>query len=86
MVSKLFAVFDAKVGAYLPPFCAAAPGQAARMFGDAVRDGQSAFSKHPEDYTLFMLGTFDDGTGDFVTTGRELVATGVSFVMEVPHA
>lgn len=37
--------------------------QAVRQFGDVINDNTSVFSKHPEDYRLFRVGTFNTLTG-----------------------
>ena len=36
------------------------------MFSDALADKEHLFSKHPEDYTLFEIGDFDDQKGRFI--------------------
>lgn len=65
MLHRMFTVFDVKVGAYLQPFFLQADDQAVRAIGDCVNDPAHAFSKHPEDYTLFFLGIFDDNHASF---------------------
>lgn len=57
-------VFDLKVNAYMPPFYVRSKLEAVRSFSDAVGDATSQFCKHPEDYTLFQLGWFNDATGE----------------------
>lgn len=63
MKHALFSVFDEKAAAYLPPFTFAQKGQAIRAFTDTLADENSQIAKHPEDYTLFELGAYDDATG-----------------------
>lgn len=65
MISKVFCVYDSKMEAYMNPFLMATKGQAIRAFSDTANDPQSAFSKHPEDYTLFEIGEYDDSTGRY---------------------
>lgn len=60
MIMKMFTVFDSKAEAYLPPFYLSTRGQAIRAFSDSANDPGHAFNKHPSDYTLFMIGEFDD--------------------------
>jgi len=62
MLLKIFSVYDSKVEAYIQPFYMNSTGAAMRAFEDTVNDPESALNKHPEDYTLFELGTFDDQT------------------------
>ncbi len=60
MKHKIFSIFDSKAQAYLPPFCLAEKAMAVRIFGDCVNSDDHQFGKHPGDYTLFELGSFDD--------------------------
>ncbi len=60
MVHKMFSIFDVKAQAYLPPFFLPEKGMALRVFGDCVNSRDHQFGKHPGDYTLFELGSFDD--------------------------
>lgn len=67
MILKVFSVYDVKAEAYLQPFFMTSKGQAVRGFTDLLNDGQSQFSKHPGDFTLFELGSFDDSNGFFTS-------------------
>ncbi len=60
MKHKMFSIFDVKAQAYLPPFCLHETAMAVRSFSDCVNSGDHAFGRHPGDYTLFELGSFDD--------------------------
>lgn len=62
MIYKIFSVYDSKVEAYLQPFFSPSNGAALRAFTDIVNDPNSQFSKHPEDYTLFVIGEYNDET------------------------
>lgn len=59
MILKLFSVFDRKAEVYLPPMYYLTVGQAVRDFTDAL-NGDTPMAKHPEDYTLYEVGFFDD--------------------------
>lgn len=59
----LFTVYDSKAEAYLRPFMAQSNATALRSFGDAVSEDTSPMALHPEDYTLFVCGVFDELTG-----------------------
>lgn len=63
MKLQVYSVFDAAVKAYLPPFYVRAKGEAIRSFASAVNSSESAISKHKGDYTLFLIGEYDDSTG-----------------------
>lgn len=63
MKMSMFSVQDSKAGMFLPPFPAPNAGVAIRQFTDAIANENSVLSKHPEDYALYELGTFDDVSG-----------------------
>lgn len=66
MDKQIFSVFDSKVGYYLKPFDMRSKGEALRAFVDLVNDKNTAVGKHPEDYVLFHLGSFNELDGKFV--------------------
>lgn len=66
MILKVFAVRDMKVEAFLQPFFSPSVGGALRAFGDAANDKQCPFNKHPNDFVLFEIGTYDDSDGMLV--------------------
>lgn len=57
------AVRDSAAVAYAPPMTFPTIGIASRTFRDEVHREESMLFKHPEDYTLFKIGEFDDETG-----------------------
>lgn len=59
----VFTVFDAATEAYLQPFFARSVGEAVRSFSSAAVDGGHQFAKHPADYTLFRIGSYEDASG-----------------------
>lgn len=63
MLTKLFAVYDIKVAAYLQLFPADTAPAAIRMITDVVNDPNTTLSKHPHDYHLHELGSWDSQTG-----------------------
>lgn len=65
MKKFVFSIQDLIAGLYLPAFESVSKGGAERAFADAVNDPSTPMYKHPEDYVLCELGTFDDGTGMF---------------------
>lgn len=64
MKLKIFAVRDSKAETFGNPFFFKTHGEALRAWDEACNDAQSPFSKHPNDYTLFELGEFDQATGE----------------------
>ncbi len=78
---RIFVVFDSKARAYLPPFFMPEAGQAVRVFADMCKDSSHAFGKHPEDYTLFEIGTFDDREGRLLQLKASIThGVGLAFI------
>ncbi len=81
MNHRMFVVFDSKARAYLPPFFMPEAGQAVRVFSDMCNSDDHAFGKHPEDYTLFEIGTFDDREGKVLQLKASIThGVGLAFV------
>ena len=60
---NVYSVYDSKAQTYNVPFFMKQDGQALRAFIDLVNNPQTDVAKHPEDYALFLLGSFDDEDG-----------------------
>lgn len=74
----IMSVRDSKSEAYGRPFFTPSIGTAIRSFADEVnnnREDNMLFS-HPEDFTLFTLGKFDDTTGTFETCTPKVLLIG----------
>lgn len=76
----LFTVYDEKAEVFLPPFFVPTIGIATRAFSDAVNSPEHQFGKHPQDYTLFRLGYFDDSNAEMVSDDKKTLGNGVEFV------
>lgn len=65
MMLFICSVRDSAAQAFGRPFFVSAIGQALRSFMDEVNrvDANNDLNKHPGDFELFHLGTFDDNTG-----------------------
>lgn len=66
-------VFDGAASLFGKPIFVAAAGIAIRSFTDEVNNRDSEFGKHPGDYELYALGSFDDNTGAFSGEAVRLV-------------
>lgn len=82
MKLNMYSIFDTGSGIYLRPFFMQSDGQATRSFGDIAQDKDHDIGKHPEDYTLFKLGLFDDNTGEIVSWPPEKIATALELVAQ----
>lgn len=61
-----YSIFDRKALQYHPPFHASTDGSAVRSFADLVNDASSTISRHPGDYVLYRIGTYDDQKGQML--------------------
>jgi hypothetical protein len=64
MLHCVVAVFDKAVQAYAKPMFVPALGAALRAFEDEVIRPDSEMGKHPEDYAMFHIGTYDDSSAE----------------------
>jgi len=67
MTLKVFSVFDEKGAVFSNPFYLSHNGMALRSFADLAGDKGTIVNKHPSDYKLYCLGSFDDVTGRFIS-------------------
>lgn len=63
MILQVFSVLDEKAQAFAVPFVLQTRGLATRSFADAAVDPNISISRHPSDYVLYQVGTFDDNSG-----------------------
>ena len=80
MKLNAYTIYDTASATYLRPFFTNADGQAMRSFKDIATDADHDIGKHPEDYTLFRIGTFDDNTGKLATEQLSKLLTGLECV------
>lgn len=66
MLTRMYVIKDTKAGVFNTPFFQHTHGTAERAFQDLINDSQSSVNKHPEDYDLYYLGTYDDLSGSVV--------------------
>lgn len=58
-------IYDKATEAYMRPFFCHTEGEAMREFTSIANDLEHPVGRHPEDYALFRIGSFNDSTGDF---------------------
>jgi len=63
MITQIYVVLDKLAGAYGSPFVMQNDSIAVRDFAFACRQPESSLSRHPEDYSLWCIGAFDDNSG-----------------------
>jgi hypothetical protein len=81
MTQHMFAVYDSKAQAFTAPFPANTYGIAERMFADLVNTDGHQFSRHPEDYSLHKIGTFESETAELKPIPTEQLVT----ALQVKH-
>lgn len=65
MKLEMLSIRDVKMQAFMTPFFSINLAVAVRLFADAVNDPVSTMHKNPDDFSLYHLGTFQDGTGSY---------------------
>lgn len=84
MIHSIFTVYDTKAQAYLPPFILPRAEMAKRIFSDCINSDDHQFGKHPEDYTLFHLGNWDDDTAEYhLKNAPTSLGVGVEYIRAV---
>lgn len=85
MILRALAIHDKKAELFSMPIFVQAVGQGVRSFADTVNDGKSEYARHPEDYTLFDIGSYDDVKGQLVSIVPVSLGNGVTFVTGDPR-
>lgn len=63
MKINCYAILDAKISDFHMAIFDIEHGGAMRQFSDAVNDEKTKWNRHPEDYSLWFVGTFDTTKG-----------------------
>lgn len=77
MLTKIFCVYDSKALCYGVPFFLPSVGAAVRAFSDLANDRNTTVNRHPGDFVLYNVGSFDDSSGIFVGC-QPMVSLGVA--------
>lgn len=79
----LCSIKDRSVNAFQPVYTVRAEGEAIRNFMDAIAAEQSgALHKHPDDFDLYVVGTFDDDTGTIEPCTPKKIGDGKQLAQE----
>lgn len=60
----MFSIRDSKAEIYNVPFFAKTTAEAERNLRETMKDERTLINKYPEDFSLWMLGEYDDQTGE----------------------
>lgn len=64
MNQNIYSIYDNKTLVFNTPFFALNNAAAIRTFSDAANDQNTNICRHPTDFCLFMIGTYDQQTGE----------------------
>lgn len=78
MKQGLYAIKDSIVG-FGQPFVAPNKFAAIRGFNDTINDRGGYLNKHPENFDLYQIGTFEDDSG-IVTSNVEFIEKGLNLL------
>lgn len=82
MKLAIYSIYDTAAKAYTRPFFLQNDGLAIRAFQDQVNAQEANnISEHPDQFTLFKLGEFDDLSGDILDTANESLGNGTQYVV-----
>lgn len=74
MILLICSVYDRKAAVYARPFVTPNRAMARRSFESARQDPTTELHKFPEDFSLYVLGTFNDETGEVVSQVPTVIA------------
>ena len=63
---QMYAIRDSKSGGFDRPFFAKHVAEATRAVQMGLEDPKSAYAKFAEDFSLWLIGTFDPTTGGLI--------------------
>lgn len=81
MKYQMCVVRDSAANVYGTPIFVPSIGIAVRSFGDEVKrnDEKNQMNRHPEDFEMFHVGTYDDNTCAFEAIQPKSIARGVDY-------
>lgn len=62
----MYAIYDTASKVYDRPWVARSDAEALRSFGDIANDPQHPIGKHPEHFSCFRIGLYDDNVGELI--------------------
>jgi len=72
---KVISLYDSAVQSYGRPIFVRHPGEALRSLADQVNaSDNNDLARHPEDYSLHLIGEFDEETGELIPAEIERLA------------
>jgi hypothetical protein len=85
MILKAFSLLDTKTGQFNTPFFMNHLGMAIRAVSDLGQDKSTIVGRHPSDFALMEVGTFDDTNGMLVASAMVNHGLVVTFLPPPPQ-
>lgn len=82
MKHNIYAIFDNASGLYSRPIFATSDGEAKRTFADLALDAEHPVGKHPQDYTMFRTGIYDDVTANFTNEDNSSLGNALEMIAQ----
>ncbi len=82
MKVQVYAIFDTCSGIYEKPFFHTADDAVRREFQDVCTSADHPINKHPEHYSLWRLGNFDNTTGKIIDEQNECLWQAVEAISQ----
>ena len=77
----MYSIFDRASGVYDRPFPSNSDQEATRGFTDLCMNDETMIGRHPDDFTLFRIGTWENNKGELFPSGApEKVINGAEAV------
>ena len=80
MLMKIFGIYDTGVSTWKPPMFCRSKGEILRWWTEIVNNRETEIAKHPMDFVLFELGSWDDDKCKF-----SLLSTHVSVGIAIEY-
>ncbi len=82
MKQQLYAVYDTCAGIYITPHFANSDDIVRRQFQDIASGTDNPMAKHPEHYSLWRLGAWDNLNGNVVDEANECLWTALEAITQ----
>ena len=76
----VYVIRDSVSQVYDRPMCARSEGEMVRSFSDVAKDTSHPIGQHPEHYSLWNVGTYDDNSGMIEATPPVHVVNAIDLV------
>lgn len=76
---NIYSIKDDQVDAYAQPFFMPTHGAALRAFADHVNEKDTPANKHPRDFSLWHIGTWDEASGTITSAKPSKIGTALEY-------